>query len=287
MAGLRRMRRRYRGIPVVVVLLAALAFGLTSSSADTADPATAPIANDVSSGLQSFAQSLTGLDSLNQLGQSLPFTSQVPTAANGLNYAQTFTDSLKAKLAAHPAFTSLTELEAYLSTGISDTYGGVAVTANATVSPQTAGAPLYTVALQLHLSRTGTTPLKLDTSQVNVDGGSLATSFDATANLSFKYDPAQAAGNKFYLDAASAPLLSDDRERAGELHRDPVRHQPRVHERARRRQRRCRRHDQGAAPGPGRQRQDQSDRVDDDGAAAGVRRVVHRVARGRERQPLE
>ena len=93
MAGLRRMRRRYRGIPVVVVLLAALAFGLTSSSADTADPATAPIANDVSSGLQSFAQSLTGLDSLNQLGQSLPFTSQVPTAANGLNYAQTFTDS--------------------------------------------------------------------------------------------------------------------------------------------------------------------------------------------------
>ena len=161
MAGLRRMRRRYRGIPVVVVLLAALAFGLTSSSADTADPATAPIANDVSSGLQSFAQSLTGLDSLNQLGQSLPFTSQVPTAANGLNYAQTFTDSLKAKLAAHPAFTSLTELEAYLSTGISDTYGGVAVTAAATVSPQTAGAPLYTVALQLHLSRTGTTPTRM------------------------------------------------------------------------------------------------------------------------------
>ena len=208
MAGFRRMRRRYRGIPVVVVLLAALAFGLTSSSADTADPATAPIANDVSAGLQSFAQSLTGLDSLNQLGQSLPFTSQVPTAANGLNYAQTFTDSLKAKLAAHPAFTSLTELEAYLSTGISDTYGGVAVTANATVSPQTAGAPLYTIALALHLSRSGTTALKLDTSQVNVDGGSLTTSFDATANLSFKYDPAQAAGNKLYLDGASAPLLS-------------------------------------------------------------------------------
>ena len=208
MAGFRRMRRRYRGIPVVVVLLAALAFGLTSSSADTADPASAPIANDVSAGLQSFAQSLTGLDSLNQLGQSLPFTSQVPTAADGLNYAQTFTNSLKAKLAAHPAFTSLTELEAFLSTGVSDTYGGVAVTANATVSPQTAGAPLYTIALSLHLSRAGTTPLKLDTAQVNVDGGSLTTSFDATANLSFKYDPAQAAGNKLYLDAASAPLLS-------------------------------------------------------------------------------
>ena len=287
MAGLRRMRRRYRGIPVVVVLLAALAFGLTSSSADTADPATAPIANDVSSGLQSFAQSLTGLDSLNQLGQSLPFTSQVPTAANGLNYAQTFTDSLKAKLAAHPAFTSLTELEAYLSTGISDTYGGVAVTANATVSPQTAGAPLYTVAL-------------------------------AAAPLAHRHDPAQArhlagqrrrrlAGHELRRDgepqlqvrpgaSRGQQVLSrrrlgaappDDRERAGELHRDPVRHQPRVHERARRRQRRCRRHDQGAAPGSGRQRQDQSDRVDDDGAAAGVRRVVHRVARGRERQPLE
>src|SRR3954453_2848683 len=183
MSGLRRMRRRHRGIPVVVVLLAALVFGLTSSSADTADPASAPIANDVSAGLQSIAQSLTGLDSLNQLGQSLPFTSQVPTAASGLNYAQTFTDSLKAKLQAHPAFTSLTELEAFLSTGISDTYGGVAVTANATVSPPTAGAPLYPTGPALRLSHPGTPPLKPHPGQVDVDGGSLATSFDATANL--------------------------------------------------------------------------------------------------------
>src|SRR5436309_14785136 len=98
MAGLRRMRRRTRGIPVLVVLLCALVFGLAPSSADPAgDAATAPIASDVSAGLQSFAQALTSLSALNQLGQSLPFTNAVPTGASALNFAQTFTDALQSK----------------------------------------------------------------------------------------------------------------------------------------------------------------------------------------------
>src|SRR5437868_8193474 len=208
MAGISRLRRRYRVVPVVLVLVLTLAFGLTSSAADTADPASAPVANDVAAGLQTFAQSLTGLSGLNELGQSLPFTAVQPGDVTGLDFTHSFTDSLKAQLAAHASFTSLTELEGYLSSGITGTYGGVAVTANATISPQSAGAPLYTIALNLDLSKSGTTPLKLDTAQVNVDGGSLATTFHTTANLTFKYDPAQADGNKLYLDAASDPTVS-------------------------------------------------------------------------------
>ena len=208
MAGMKRLRRRYRGIPALVLLVLTLAVGLTSSSADTVDPASAPVANDVSAGLQSFAQALTGLSGLNQLGQSLPFTAVQPSDATGLDFGHSFTDSLKAKLAAHPSFTSLTELQGFLTGGIDGTYGGVAVTSHATIDPQTAGASLYTIALTLDLSKSGSTPLKLDTPQVNVDGGSLATSFHSTANLTFKYDPAQADGNKLYLDAASSPTLS-------------------------------------------------------------------------------
>ena len=208
MAGFRRVRRRGRGIPVVVVLFVALAFGITSSSADTAgiaDTATAPIAADVSAGLQSFAQALTGLDGLNQLGQSLPFTSQTPAATNGLDFAHSFVDSLKTNLASHVPFNSLLELQTYLSTGIDSTYGGVTVHATGAIAPV---GSLYTIDLTLDLSRTGTTPLALDTPQTNVDGGSLATTFHTTANLTFKYDPAQADGNKFYLDEALNPLLT-------------------------------------------------------------------------------
>ena len=279
MSGLRRMRRRYRGIPVVVVLLAALAFGLTSSSADTADPATAPIANDVSAGLQSFAQSLTGLDSLNQLGQSLPFTSQVP---DGRQRPQ-----LRADLHRFP------EGEARRAPRIH-------------LPDRARGLPLDRHLRHLrrrrrHCERNGLSP---DRRRAALHDRARA------APLAHRHDPAQArhrAGQRrrrladHELRRDGEPQLQvrpgasrgqqalsrrrlgaapvDDRERAGELHREPIRHQPRVHERARRRQRRCRRHDQGAAPGPGRQRQDQPDRVDDDGAAAGVRRVVHRVAR--------
>jgi len=202
------VRRRGRGIPVVVVLFVALAFGITSSSADTAgiaDTATAPIAADVSAGLQSFAQALTGLDGLNQLGQSLPFTSQTPAATNGLDFAHSFVDSLKTNLASHVPFNSLLELQTYLSTGIDSTYGGVTVHATGAIAPV---GSLYTIDLTLDLSRTGTTPLALDTPQTNVDGGSLATTFHTTANLTFKYDPAQADGNKFYLDEALNPLLT-------------------------------------------------------------------------------
>jgi len=153
------VRRRGRGIPVVVVLFVALAFGITSSSADTAgiaDTATAPIAADVSAGLQSFAQALTGLDGLNQLGQSLPFTSQTPAATNGLDFAHSFVDSLKTNLASHVPFNSLLELQTYLSTGIDSTYGGVTVHATGAIAPV---GSLYTIDLTLDLSRTGTTPL--------------------------------------------------------------------------------------------------------------------------------
>jgi Ca2+-binding RTX toxin-like protein len=207
LAGIRRLRRRYRGIPVAVAMVVVLAFGLTASAAlDPPDPASAGTATDISVGLQSFAQSLTGLSGLNELGQSLPFTTVRPDDASGLSFTRAFTD-IKTTLAAH-TFTSLTDLETQLAAGLSHTYpDGVTVASTATVSPQTAGAPLYTITLGLHLQRTGTTPLKLDTPQVNVDGGLLNTSFDTSTNLVFKYDPAQADGNKLYLDTASNPTL--------------------------------------------------------------------------------
>ncbi|MCW2965427.1 MAG: hypothetical protein JWO17_2679 [Actinomycetia bacterium] len=202
------MRRRYRGIPVAVAMVVVLAFGLTASAAlDPPDPASAGTATDISAGLQSFAQSLTGLSGLNQLGQALPFTAVRPDDASGLDFTRAFTD-IKTTLATH-TYTSLTDLEAQLATGLARTYpDGVTVTSTATVSPQSAGAPLYTITLGLHLQRTGTTPLALDTPQVNVDGGSLNTSFNTSTTLVFKYDPAQADGNKLYLDAASNPTLT-------------------------------------------------------------------------------
>ncbi|MEN3272149.1 MAG: hypothetical protein V7636_910, partial [Actinomycetota bacterium] len=202
------MRRRYRGIPVALALVVVLAFGLTASAAlDPPDPASAGTATDISAGLQSFAQSLTGMSGLNELGRSLPFTAVRPDDTSGLDFTRAFTD-VKTTLAAH-TFTSLTDLEAQLATGLAHTYpDGVTVASTATVEPQSAGAALYTITLGLHLQRTGTTPLALDTPQVNVDGGSLNTSFDTSTTLVFKYDPAQADGNKLYLDAASNPTLT-------------------------------------------------------------------------------
>src|SRR4051794_4121995 len=221
MARLRRLRRRTRGIPVLVVLLAALIFGLGSSAADTEDPASAPVAQDVSAGLQSFAQSLTSLAGLNELGQSLPFTNVVPTDASALNFGQTFADGLQSKLAAHAPFASLTELRSYLNSGIAGTYGGVDVTAASTISPETSGASLYTITLNLGLSRSGTTPLALHTSAVDVNGGSLATTFSSNLALTFKYDPAQAAGSQLYLDAAANPSLTTTADASADFTASP------------------------------------------------------------------
>ncbi|HEY3183270.1 MAG TPA: hypothetical protein VGJ77_10570 [Gaiellaceae bacterium] len=209
MAGFKRLRRRYRVLPVLIALLVALTFGLSSSQADDPPVGDATSATDVVSGLQQVADSLTGLNDFDELANAIPLTERVPTAANGLDYANAFVDGLKTQLASAPT-TSLTALHDWLNDPARDTTlpSGVQVDLSSpSVGPDGNG---YSLGLQLELTRPGASaPFKLPTtdSAVDVDGGSLALDLHSVLSLTVKYDPTQLGLNKVYLDAASNPAL--------------------------------------------------------------------------------
>jgi Ca2+-binding RTX toxin-like protein len=199
----RRARLALALVPALIVLLVA---GLSSSQAADPPLGDATSASDVSSGLQSLAQSLGGLGGLDELGQTVPFTDFAPTGANGLAFANAFVQSLKNQLNGQ-VFSSLTELQSYLNDPARDgTFAGVHVDVGAPALSQAGG--IYSLGLSLDLTRPGaSTPIKLDTSAVDVDGGSVALSLHTTASLTVNYDPAQPAATRVYLSGASNPKV--------------------------------------------------------------------------------
>jgi Ca2+-binding RTX toxin-like protein len=199
----RKTRLAFALVPALLVLLVG---GLSSSQAADPPLGDATAASDVSSGLQSLSESVGGLDGLDELGQNVPLTNLAPTGADGLNFANAFVQSLKDQLTGQ-AFSSLTELQAYLNDPARDgNFAGVHVDVGAPTLGQTGG--IYTLGLTLDLTRPGaSTPLKLDTSAVDVDGGSVGLTLHATASLTVNYDPTQAAGDRVYLDSSSSPKV--------------------------------------------------------------------------------
>ena len=132
----RRARLTAALVPALIVLLVA---GLSSSQAADPPLGDAQSASDVSSGLQSLAQSLGGLGGLDELGQNVPLTDFAPTGPKGLAFADAFVQSLKNQLSGQ-AFNSLTELQGYLNDPARDgDFAGVHVDVGAPTLTQTNG----------------------------------------------------------------------------------------------------------------------------------------------------
>ncbi len=217
--GQRRTRALAR-LLFLVPLLTALLIGIPAAQADYSDaftPAQQAEIRQISDGLKTFSDSMSGLNTALKLWQHVRYGELNADGSEDLRLASIFADSLKTRIDSNPI--SIHALEQSLN--FTQTYSGVRVELDTAISPHAPSSPTgYDVEMKIDVSRSGTTPLKFKHQQIEFGGGQLSTGFhlatgdvtessiDDRTPIKFHFDPTAPVGSRLYLDTSEgAPAI--------------------------------------------------------------------------------